>query len=67
MVPLRELALNGTERGKRKAVQLLERMSRFLVMQHEDIASQQLDEIERQLVALGPNVTEADLDQLGLL
>jgi hypothetical protein len=36
MVPLRELALNGTERGKRKAVQLLERMSRFLVQQQEE-------------------------------
>jgi HEAT repeat protein len=36
MVPLRELALNGTERGKRKAVQLLERMSRFLVHQQEE-------------------------------
>ncbi|OQU79383.1 hypothetical protein SORBI_3008G136200 [Sorghum bicolor] len=65
MVPLRELALNGTDRGKRKAVQLLERMSRFLVMQHEDTVSQQLDEIERQFAALGPNVTEADLEQLG--
>uniref|UniRef100_A0A453JX92 RING-type E3 ubiquitin transferase n=1 Tax=Aegilops tauschii subsp. strangulata TaxID=200361 RepID=A0A453JX92_AEGTS len=36
MVPLRELALNGTERGKRKAVQLLERMSRFVVQQQEE-------------------------------
>ncbi|CAN6163674.1 unnamed protein product [Urochloa humidicola] len=35
MGPLRELAMNGTERGKRKAVQLLEQMSRFLVQQQE--------------------------------
>ncbi|XP_062203599.1 protein spotted leaf 11 [Phragmites australis] len=40
MVPLRELALNGTERGKRKAVQLLERMSRFLVQQQEEQEAQ---------------------------
>ncbi|KAF8667551.1 hypothetical protein HU200_052751 [Digitaria exilis] len=42
MVPLRELALNGTERGKRKAVQLLERMSRFLVQQQEEKEAQLL-------------------------
>ncbi|KAG6523184.1 protein spotted leaf 11-like [Zingiber officinale] len=35
MGPLQELAINGTERGKRKAVQLIERMSLFLVQQHE--------------------------------
>lgn len=35
MGPLQELAINGTERGKRKAVQLLERMSLFLMQQHE--------------------------------
>ncbi|GJN35248.1 hypothetical protein PR202_gb23998 [Eleusine coracana subsp. coracana] len=35
MVWLRELALNGTERGKRKALQLLELMSRILVQQQE--------------------------------
>lgn len=33
--PLRELAMNGTDRGKRKAVQLLERMSRFMEQQQE--------------------------------
>ncbi|RLM99093.1 protein spotted leaf 11-like [Panicum miliaceum] len=42
MVPLRELALNGTERGKRKAVLLLERMSRFLVQQQEEKEAQLL-------------------------
>ncbi|CAL4905826.1 unnamed protein product [Urochloa decumbens] len=42
MVPLRELALNGTERGKRKAVHLLERMSRFLVQQQEEKEAQLL-------------------------
>ncbi|PWZ54997.1 E3 ubiquitin-protein ligase SPL11 [Zea mays] len=70
MVPLRDLALNGTERGRRKAVQLLERMSRFLVRQQEGISSheQMLDELERQLDAFGPGVTEADiLEQSGLL
>ncbi|WOL15012.1 protein spotted leaf 11 [Canna indica] len=35
MGPLQELAINGTDRGKRKAVQLLERMNRFLVQQQE--------------------------------
>ncbi|NP_001336571.1 Protein spotted leaf 11-like [Zea mays] len=71
MAPLRELALNGTGRGKRKAVQLLERMSRFLVQQQEDAVDprvQELEEIERQLAAFGPGVTEADvLQQLGAL
>ncbi|XP_072975076.1 protein spotted leaf 11-like [Typha angustifolia] len=38
MGPLRELAVNGTERGKRKAVQLLERMNRFLIQQQEEQA-----------------------------
>ncbi|KAK7312475.1 hypothetical protein VNO77_36363 [Canavalia gladiata] len=33
MGPLLELAQNGTDRGKRKAAQLLERMSRFLEQQ----------------------------------
>ncbi|CAN6343418.1 unnamed protein product [Urochloa humidicola] len=50
MVPLRELALNGTERGKRKAVQLLERMSRFLVQQQE--------EKEAQLLALAQAIPQ---------
>ncbi|KAL6847342.1 hypothetical protein ACP4OV_023195 [Aristida adscensionis] len=40
MVPLRELALNGTDRGKMKAVQLLERISRFLVQQQEELEAQ---------------------------
>ncbi|XP_027345836.1 U-box domain-containing protein 13-like isoform X2 [Abrus precatorius] len=35
MVPLLELAQNGTDRGKRKAALLLERMSRFLEQQQE--------------------------------
>ncbi|CAD5180275.1 unnamed protein product [Musa acuminata subsp. malaccensis] len=38
MGPLQELAISGTERGKRKAVQLLERMNGFLVQQHEAYA-----------------------------
>ncbi|RRT50625.1 hypothetical protein B296_00013797 [Ensete ventricosum] len=38
MGPLQELAIGGTERGKRKAVQLLERMNGFLVQQHEAYA-----------------------------
>ncbi|KAJ3680808.1 hypothetical protein LUZ60_015297 [Juncus effusus] len=33
--PLRDLAVSGTERGKRKAVILLERMSRYLVSKME--------------------------------
>ncbi|TKY67344.1 U-box domain-containing protein 13 [Spatholobus suberectus] len=35
MGPLLELAQNGTDRGKRKAAQLLERMNRFLEQQQE--------------------------------
>ncbi|KAJ3683962.1 hypothetical protein LUZ61_013126 [Rhynchospora tenuis] len=34
--PVRELAVNGTDRGKRKAVILLEKMSRFLVQKQEE-------------------------------
>ncbi|KAJ4778064.1 U-box domain-containing protein [Rhynchospora pubera] len=34
--PIRELAVNGTDRGKRKAVILLEKMSRFLVQKQEE-------------------------------
>lgn len=41
LVPLRELAVNGTDRGKRKAVQLLERMSRFMEQQQEAEAQAQ--------------------------
>ncbi|KAE9616613.1 hypothetical protein Lal_00034538 [Lupinus albus] len=36
MGPLLEMAQNGTDRGKRKAAQLLERMSRFLDQQLEE-------------------------------
>nr|CAD1817628.1 unnamed protein product [Ananas comosus var. bracteatus] len=38
MGSLRELAVNGTGRGKRKAVQLLERVSRFVIQQQEEQA-----------------------------
>ncbi|XP_019454065.1 PREDICTED: U-box domain-containing protein 13-like isoform X2 [Lupinus angustifolius] len=43
MGPLLEMAQNGTDRGKRKAAQLLERMSRFL-----DQHQQQEDEVQTQ-------------------
>ncbi|XP_078180676.1 protein spotted leaf 11-like isoform X2 [Carex rostrata] len=34
--PIRDLAVNGTDRGKRKAALLLEKMSRFLVRKQEE-------------------------------
>ncbi|KAK7257805.1 hypothetical protein RIF29_32044 [Crotalaria pallida] len=43
MGPLLEMAQNGTDRGKRKAAQLLERMSRFLERQQ-----QQQEEVQTQ-------------------
>ncbi|KAK4254958.1 hypothetical protein QN277_008026 [Acacia crassicarpa] len=43
MAPLTDLAQNGTDRGKRKAAQLIERMSRFLEEQE-----QQLEEVQTQ-------------------
>jgi hypothetical protein len=67
MVPLRELALNGTERGKRKAVQLLERMSRFLVQQQEEQESHsRLQAASAQAIPLIPDqVQENEIpDQL---
>ena len=44
MGPLLELAQSGTDRGKRKAAQLLERMSRFLEQQQQ----QQEEELQTQ-------------------
>lgn len=35
MTLLEELAKSGTDRGKRKAIQLLERMNRFLMQQSQ--------------------------------
>ncbi|VAI28241.1 unnamed protein product [Triticum turgidum subsp. durum] len=67
MVPLRELALNGTERGKRKAVQLLERMSRFVVQQQEEQESNsRLQAAVAQVLPQAPEqVQERDIpDQL---
>lgn len=40
MGPLLDLAQHGTERGKRKAAQLLERMNRFVEIQKQNQASQ---------------------------
>ncbi|KAJ4834442.1 U-box domain-containing protein 13 [Turnera subulata] len=40
MGPLLDLAQNGTERGKRKAQQLLDRMSRFIEQQQQKAQSQ---------------------------
>ncbi|CAL5092918.1 unnamed protein product [Urochloa decumbens] len=62
MVPLRELALNGTERGKRKAVHLLERMSRFLVQQQEEKEAQLL--ASAQAIPQNPEqVQETDIPE----
>ncbi|KAF7805467.1 U-box domain-containing protein 13 [Senna tora] len=44
MGPLMDLAQNGTDRGKRKAAQLLERMSRFLEQQQQEV--QTLSELQ---------------------
>ncbi|GJM95385.1 hypothetical protein PR202_ga12115 [Eleusine coracana subsp. coracana] len=62
MVPLRELALNGTERGKRKAVQLLERMSRFLVQQQEEQEAQ-MQASAQALSQATEQVQEADIPE----
>ncbi|KAL6623559.1 hypothetical protein ACP70R_033438 [Stipagrostis hirtigluma subsp. patula] len=40
MAPLQTLALNGTDRGERKAMELLEIMSRFLDQQQEEQEAQ---------------------------
>ncbi|WVZ90871.1 hypothetical protein U9M48_037129 [Paspalum notatum var. saurae] len=63
MVPLRELALNGTERGKRKAVQLLERMSRFLVQQQEEKEAQQLQAMAEAIPHAPEQVQETDIPE----
>ncbi|KAL1345336.1 hypothetical protein HN51_019094 [Arachis hypogaea] len=56
MGPLLELAQHGTDRGKRKAAQLLERMSRFLEQQHED------EEFQTQTELLPSINTTTNLD-----
>jgi hypothetical protein len=62
MVPLRELALNGTDRAKRKAVHLLERMSRFLVQQQEEQETQM--QASAQAISQAPElVQEADIPE----
>ncbi|KAL2486511.1 U-box domain-containing protein 13 [Abeliophyllum distichum] len=43
MGPLLDLAANGTERGKRKAAQLLERMNRFVETQKQAQVQEQAD------------------------
>nr|A2ZLU6.2 RecName: Full=Protein spotted leaf 11; AltName: Full=Cell death-related protein SPL11; AltName: Full=RING-type E3 ubiquitin transferase SPL11 [Oryza sativa Indica Group]Q0IMG9.2 RecName: Full=E3 ubiquitin-protein ligase SPL11; AltName: Full=Cell death-related protein SPL11; AltName: Full=Protein spotted leaf 11; AltName: Full=RING-type E3 ubiquitin transferase SPL11 [Oryza sativa Japonica Group]AAT94160.1 cell death-related protein SPL11 [Oryza sativa Japonica Group]AAT94161.1 cell death-rela len=63
MVPLRELALNGTDRGKRKAVQLLERMSRFLVQQQEEQESQSQASAQVPPQATPEQVPENDIPE----
>jgi len=62
MVPLRELALNGTERGKRKAVLLLERMSRFLVQQQEEKEAQLLASAQA-IPRIAEQVQETDIPE----
>ncbi|GJM88330.1 hypothetical protein PR202_ga04380 [Eleusine coracana subsp. coracana] len=59
MDPLRKLALNGSERGKRKAAQLLERIVRFLDQQQEE-------EREGKLLASGGNSSFGDCDMSSL-
>ncbi|KAL5205826.1 hypothetical protein ABZP36_034035 [Zizania latifolia] len=63
MVPLRELTLNGTDRGKRKAVQLLERMSRFLVQQQEEKESQLQASAQVLPQATSEQVQESDIPE----
>ncbi|XP_061358616.1 U-box domain-containing protein 13-like isoform X2 [Gastrolobium bilobum] len=60
--PLLELAQNGTDRGKRKAAQLLERMSRFLEQQQqheEEVQTQTELQAQSQDNAL-PSITNLD-------
>ncbi|KAF4358688.1 hypothetical protein CsatB_029802 [Cannabis sativa] len=63
MGPLVELAQNGTERGKRKAVQLLERMSRFVEQQKQ---AQELAEAEALAEAQALVEAQAQMQQLQL-
>nr|AFK47818.1 unknown [Lotus japonicus] len=46
MTPLLELAQHGTDRGKRKAAQLIDRMSRFLEQQRQQ--QEQVGEVQTQ-------------------
>ncbi|XP_051120521.1 U-box domain-containing protein 13-like [Andrographis paniculata] len=62
MGPLQELAQHGTERGKRKAAQLLERMNRFIEMQKQQQQQQQ----EQQKVR-GENVSKNQVLQQQLI
>ncbi|MED6222109.1 U-box domain-containing protein 13 [Stylosanthes scabra] len=48
MAPLLDLAQNGTDRGKRKAAQLLERISRFLEQQQQEQEEEQEVEVQTQ-------------------
>jgi hypothetical protein len=55
MAPLLELAQNGTDRGKRKATQLIERMSRIREQEQQEVQAQtelqaQNDDIQPPLI-----------------
>ncbi|KAE8039039.1 hypothetical protein FH972_011487 [Carpinus fangiana] len=58
MVPLVDLAQNGTDRGKRKAAQLLERMTRFLDQQQE--AQAQAEALAQTQQSQPPSTTNPD-------
>ncbi|KAJ7980869.1 RING-type E3 ubiquitin transferase [Quillaja saponaria] len=59
MSPLLDLAQNGTDRGKRKAAQLLERMSRFLEQQHQVPAQvQDQDQTLNEEESQSPSTTD---------
>lgn len=51
MGPLIDLAQNGTDRGKRKASQLLERMNRFVEQQKQAVAEAEAEAQTQQLQA----------------
>ncbi|XP_043700887.1 U-box domain-containing protein 13-like isoform X2 [Telopea speciosissima] len=57
MGPLTDLAQNGTERGKRKAAQLLERMSRFFEQQEAQAQAQAQaqGQLEAEVQGQAPN------------
>ncbi|KAK6935878.1 Armadillo [Dillenia turbinata] len=59
MGPLVDLAHNGTDRGKRKATQLLERLSRFLEQQKQAQAQAQSEAQAHTLPSEPPSVANA--------
>ncbi|XP_061373193.1 U-box domain-containing protein 13-like [Gastrolobium bilobum] len=60
MAPLLELAQNGTDRGKRKAAQLLERMNRLLEQQQEEEVQTQTELQAQNEDTQPPFITDLD-------